>query len=171
MTILEILVTMVVLLIAILGTLGSISSFAVLGDSSRETNLAYLEAQRAIERMQAGVFREVFVRFNDTAADDPAGGVSPGSGFAVDGLDPREDDPDGLPGRIVFPTPDGQPGWLAENLVDPDLGLPRDLSADDVVDANNHANDYAVLPVRVRVEWRGRSGNRFVELQTYLRSR
>lgn len=170
MTVLEILITMVVLVIAILGTLGSISSFAVLGDSSRDTNLAYLEAQQTIERMQSGVFREVFVRFNATVADDPAGGVSPGGNFAVPGLDAQPDDADGLAGRIIFPTPAAFPGSLLENMADDDLGLPRDLNADGVVDALNHATDYTLLPVTVRVEWRGQSGNRFVELQTYLRS-
>ena len=166
MTILEILITMVVLLIAVLGTLGSISSFAVLGDSSRETNLAYLEAQRMIERMQSGVFREVFVRFNDTTADDPAGGVSPGSDFDVPGLNVQEGDPAGKPVR----TPPAQPGSLFEFTNDADLGLPRDLNADGVVDLANHADDYTILPVRVRVEWQGQSGNRFIELQTYMRS-
>ncbi len=170
MTILEILITMIVLLIAILGTLGSISSFAVLGDSSRETNLAYLEAQRTIERMQAGVFRELFFRFNGTAADDPGGGVSPGSNFAVAGLDAQPGDADGLPGRIVFPTPGGQPGLLLESTNDADMGLPRDLSADGIVDLADHSGDYTLLPVRVRVEWRGKTGNRFIELQTYMRS-
>ena len=34
---------------------------------------------------------------------------------------------------------------------------------------NTATGDYLILPVRVRVEWRGRSGDRFIELQAILR--
>lgn len=158
---------MVVLFVGVAGTLGAISSFVVLGDSSRDTTVAYLRAERVIEQLKAANFDEVFARFNDDAGDDPAG-VSPGADFAVAGLDPRDDDADGIVGRILFPVGAGAPSLLREDLVDEAFGMPRDLNADGVVDAVDHSGDYVILPVRVRVEWRGRSGNRFIELETIL---
>ena len=73
--------------------------------------------------------------------------------------------PGGVAGHIFFPSvgPD-----LRENVVDPTLGMPRDLSGDILQDGFDHAADYFVLPVRVRVTWTGKSGPRFVELQTLL---
>lgn len=168
MTVVEITVAMVILLVAVGGALSSFSSFAVLGESSRETTRAYMEAQRMIEQLQAQRFRDVFVSFNDDPADDPVGGA-PGSGFGVVGLTPRLNDADGFVGQILFPTPAGQPGVLIENVIDTDFGLPLDLNADGNLDGADRALDHEVLPVRVRIEWRSKSGNRSVELQTLLR--
>lgn len=170
-SLIEVLVAMSVLLIASLGMLGSISTSSVLSEASQETTLAYANAQSMLERLRTQRFREVFVRFNGDQTDDPATGVSPGSGFDVRGLNPRQDDPDGFVGEIIFPTPPGDPGSLREDLVDRGFGFPRDLDGDRAQDADNHASDYLVLPVRVRVQWRGKSGNRQVELETTLRPR
>jgi hypothetical protein len=38
-------------------------------------------------------------------------------------------------------------------MTDAQLGMPRDLDADGVVDDANHANDYLLLPIRIRIEW------------------
>lgn len=169
MTVVELVVGMVVLILAVGGTLGVITSFVTLEESSRETTLAYLEAQRTVEALQGQPFGEVFARFNDTAADDPAIGASPGAAFDVIGLEPQAGDADGRVGLVVFPSDPGDPTRLLENQQDPSLGLPRDLNADGELDGDDRAGDYEVLPVRVRVEWVGRSGNRFVELHTVLR--
>jgi hypothetical protein len=58
--------------------------------------------------------------------------------------------------------------WLREDVVDAALGMPRDLSGDGVVDGLNHAGDYSILPVRVRVEWSGARGDETFELETIL---
>lgn len=166
----ELTIIMVVLLVAVGGTLGSISSFVVLSDSSWERSIAYAAAQRAVEEMQAEPFQEIFARFNTSAADDPAGAQGPS--FTVTGLDARDGDADGMVGRILFPVDPATPAELHEDLVDASFGFPRDLTGDNVADALDHANDYEVLPVQVRVEWRGKSGgNRFVEIETILRPR
>ena len=122
LTILELMVTLVVLLVAVGGALGSISSFVVLGDASRETARAYLEAQRAIERMRTDDFRQAFVLYHDTVADDPVGGA-PGADFAVEGLTPRTDDADGFPGRIFLPFVRGSAA-LSTAASGVGLGLP-----------------------------------------------
>ena len=169
MTMLELVLAIAVLLIAVGATLGSLSSFVVLGDSAWETKRAYLAAQQALERMRAENFAELFIRYNEEPNDDPLGaGTAPGSGFAVVGLEPQQADPDGLAGRILMPVVVGAPGALREDLNEPAFGLPRDLDGDGGWDALDHSGDYQLLPVRVVVEWRGRSGNRRVELQTML---
>jgi hypothetical protein len=43
-----------------------------------------------------------------------------------------------------------------------------DLNADGTVDTADHASDYTLLPVRVRVDWRGPSGPQNYQLETIL---
>ena len=89
------------------------------------------------------------------------------------GLDPLPDDADGRVGELIFPevnTAAALPAiWeLREDAVIPELGLPRDLNGDSIVDAADHAADYAVLPVIVRLEWMGDFGPRIFEMHTML---
>lgn len=169
MTLIELMLGMVVLVVAIGATMGAIGSFTTLEESNRETSVAHFAARRALERMRDLPFEDVFAAYNEDPSDDPAGVVGAGPAFAVPGLDPQEGDADGLEGRILLPIPPAGPLVLQESLNAPDFGLPLDLNADGVLDGDNRAGDYAALPVRVRVEWRGASGNRFIEVQTLLR--
>ena len=83
--------------------------------------------------------------------------------FDVTGLKPLPDDPDGRVGEVVFPTADGPGGpELREDVAG------RDLDGDLAIDADDHAGDYVLLPVTVRVEWMGRNGPRRVEIPTLL---
>ena len=162
----ELMLAITVMVIGVGATLGSISSFARLEESNRESMQATLAARRVLERLQNETFRQVFALYNDDPADDPPG--APGAGFAVAGLDSQEGDADGLAGRVVFPVDPNTPGILFENFVSPDDGFPRDLDGDGAIDVVDHSTDYEILPVRVRIEWRGASGNRALELQTVL---
>ncbi len=163
---------MVVLVVAVLGTLGSITSSAIMGEATMETSQTYRAAQSLIERLAGMPLDQVFYRYNADTTDDPAGvGLDPGANFAVVGLDPLEGDADGFPGKVFLPESAGAPGVLREDLVDADLGMPRDLNADGVIDAADHSSDYLILPVRVRVEWYGIGGPRFVEMETVLGAR
>jgi len=146
----------------------SITSFACLGEATREESLALLQAQRVIEHLQAQDFASVFACFNATGEDDPPGVPAPGPGFAVAGLRTRPGDPDGMPGEILFPVAPELPAELRETLVDSSFGFPRDLNADGI-DSLDHALDYEVLPIRVRVEWSGVIDHS-IELQTILRN-
>jgi hypothetical protein len=71
-------------------------------------------------------------------------------------------------GQFEFPMVDGR---LAEDVDDEMLGCPRDLNADNLVDAADHRDDWVILPVRVRLEWMPRGGttrSRTFELFTIL---
>ena len=172
MTLIEVTVAMFILFVALGATLGTISTFSALEQSNRESTVAQIAARSALEQLQATSFAQIFATFNTDPNDDPAGvGTAPGPGFAVAGLDPQDGDPDGLVGRIMLPFVPGAPTVLRENLVDPSFGLPRDLDGDGAVDGGDRAGDYLVLPVRIRIEWTGPSGNRSSEVQALIASR
>jgi len=162
---------MSVLVVGLLAYCRAAVSAALAARTTRETTLATEAAWRMIEQLRAAPnFNQVFAMYNTTTADDPGGGVvSPGANFAVTGLQAVVGDPDGLPGEIVFPTTTvGGALQLREDVVNAKLGMPRDLNGDGVVDAADHSGDYQLLPVLVRVRWRGVAGNGLVELPTML---
>ena len=138
--------------------------------TARETDLATQAAKAMLERIQGEAFLQAFRSFNALGSDDPSGAnTAPGANFAVPGLHARKGDADGMPGEIVFPTPANSPGELRENVTNTKLGMPRDLNGDGVIDGLNHALDYKLLPVLVRVRWQCADGtNATVELKTIL---
>jgi len=137
-----------------------------LNRTKRERSLAADAGASAIEALKGVAFSEVFARFNSDGSDDPEGAnTAPGAAFAVDGLTPRDDDLDGLVGEILFP---GGPKKILEKVDDVELGMPRDLGGDDGIDAKDHAEDYEVLPVRVRLRWKGEQGDQQLDFVTVL---
>jgi hypothetical protein len=89
--------------------------------------------------------------------------------FDVTGLIPVSGAPAGKPGQICFPgSTQASPNTLLENVTDTNLGMPRDLNGDGVIDGNNHAADYKILPVTVRVQWQSKNGPQIYQLHTIL---
>jgi prepilin-type N-terminal cleavage/methylation domain-containing protein len=173
-TLAEVAMASAVLTIAAGGLMSSIVASMALNRVNNETSLAQTYARRAIERMQGVEFADIFRTFNGNAGDDPGGaGTAAGANFEAFGLEPLATDADGLPGEITFPTVDvGGIEQLREDIDDPALGMPRDLNGDGApIDALNHAADYTVLPVRVRVQWRGAAGPRTITVETLLTTR
>jgi len=170
LTLLELVCSIAVLTLGISGLARVTLGLQRAGSLSRETELATQAARATLERIQAESFAQAFRDFNATGADDPGGAnTAPGASFAVPGLRALPDDPDGLPGEILFPTPAGQPGVLSETIDDAHLGMPQDLDGNGAVDTLNHAIDYQILPVRVRVRWQSRDGSSgAIELETIL---
>ena len=69
----------------------------------------------------------------------------------------------------VFGLKAGGNAWeLREDCVDPSLGMPRDLNGDSMIDGADHARDYIVLPIKIRIEWDGRVGSRSFEVYSIL---
>lgn len=168
LSVVELMVAITLLVIAVGGMAMTIVSGNALEATNEETTLAYEAARQTMEELRATDVADVFAAYNTDPGDDPVG--APGSGFAVAGLNLQAGDPDGLCGRVVLPeTPGvGTDVDLREDLVDASFGMPRDLNGDGAIDALDHAGDYVVLPVRVLVEWTGRSGNRTISLDTIL---
>ncbi len=171
----EIALVTVFLLVAVGGLSSAVISALKLSRTTEETSLAD-DASRALgSQMQTLPFGDVFQTYNADPADDPLGpGTAPGAGFDVRGLTVRTGDPDGRVGRILFPTETigaGPAQALREDVVDPRLGMDeagRDLNGDGAVDGLDHAQDYAVLPLRIIVEWTGAGGDRQLELDLCL---
>jgi type II secretory pathway pseudopilin PulG len=154
-TLLDVTIAAAVLAIAITSLMSLIVSSITLSRVNHETSIAHEAARRTIEEVQGTEFSNILAVWT----------ANPN--FAVRGLTPLAADVDGMVGAISFPTVAGQ---LREDVVDAGLGMPRDLDGDGVVDAADHSGDYNLLPVRVRLSWRGVSGNRTVDLTTILMS-
>src|SRR5262245_25745033 len=170
-TFLELTIVMVILLVALLIFSSTISGIARQRTAQREAALAQAAARNALESIRAEDFADVFALYNSNPADDPDGaGTAPGNRFAVEGLDALSDDIADLEGEILFPTVDDVNGLpqLREDVDNRKLGMPRDLSGDNVVDQTSHGGDYFILPLEIRVRWRGRSGTCHYELVTQL---
>jgi type II secretory pathway pseudopilin PulG len=168
-TLVELTVVVSVILFALVAMSQSLVASMKLTGTNRESALATDGVRDVIEEIQ-GVedFQTIFARYNANTADDPAGGPSPGPGFAVAGLEAVAGDPDGFVGEVVFPTIGTE---LREDLVDPALGMPRDLTGDGIVDGVNHAGDYRLLPVLLRLRWKGRGCERSMEIRTLVADR
>jgi len=181
----EIMICMTVISVAVVGVMGSITSSSSLGDSNRESSVAYRAVQRAIEQMQGSDFTQVWAAYNDDDADDPGGiGTAPGRHFDVPGLTPQEGDADGRVGRITFPISiGGGPSIvLLDDLDEPGFDLRTDRPTglerqyEDHVDISDARgirpeNGYLLLPVRIEVEWTGASGDRSIAVETILAPR
>ena len=155
MTVIELLVVMTVLATALHMTAAALINTGRVEPKQRETSLALDAARDLSERLRDLDPARLFALYNEDPDDDPDGpGTAPGAHFAVNGLDPRPDDADGFVGHVEFPTVGNQ---LREDVDDRDLGMPRDLDLDGVIDDLDHAANYRALPYRLVLEWRGQS--------------
>jgi type II secretory pathway pseudopilin PulG len=169
-TMVDVVVAASILVIAIGGLSGSVISTMKLNRTNEETASAYAAVRTMTETIQDAEFGEIFATFNSDPNDDPDGaGTAPGSNFDVFGLDTRVDDADGMVGQVLFPTATaGGVLQLREDVVDPALGMPRDLDGDSFADAGDHSADYILLPVTLQLQWRGADGNRQLQLSVLL---
>ncbi len=167
----EVMMAAVVLTVAISGLSASILVAMSLNRVNRDTSIAQQAARRTLEEIESRTFSEIFAAYNANVGDD-AGLLSAalGANFAVQGLNPLPGDADGQCGRVIFPTQlNGGIEQLREDVVDVELGMPLDLNGDlGVIDGLDHAANYRLLPVRVRVEWQGAIGPRRVDMETIL---
>lgn len=73
-----------------------------------------------------------------------------------------------LGGGPAPPATAGSEWELREDFVHELLGMPRDLNGDGVADDRDHAHDYLLLPVEVRIQWDGHLGPRSLSVFTTL---
>ncbi len=160
-TLLEVMLAVAILSTALFGFIFSILHNSRLNAGDRENLAAMRGAERMIETMRDRAFGDIFAAYNRVPSDDPppGPGTAPGSDFDVEGLVPLADDPDGKCGKILFPT-DASGGRLREDVVDPALLMPRDLNGNGTIDSAGVAAGFKLLPVEVRIEWKGIQGPR-----------
>jgi type II secretory pathway pseudopilin PulG len=164
--------------VLMIGALALVKTFAVareVGRSNRETAIAAEVARGVLEQLES--FEQhsaLFALHNASPDDDPTGFVAvtgfTGSGFDVPALDAVEGDLDGLVGEVVFPV-EPVTGALREDLVLPELGMPRDLNGDLVIDGADRSSDYILLPVLVRLRWESAGHVHSHEVRTILSPR
>jgi hypothetical protein len=167
-------IAMPVLLISVTLFSGTVVSMIRQRSINLEAASAAYDVQSLFERMRNEDLEDLFALYNADPLDDPDGpGTAPGNRFEVDGLTSLDAVP-GPVGEVLLPAanaalPGAAPVYeLREDLLDAALGMPRDLSGDFVVDGENHAGDYDVLPVVARVHWLGEFGVRELEMYTLL---
>lgn len=167
-TLIEVTISILILTVAAYMLSSTISASLTHNVAKREQAIAVEATMNAMETLRATPFIDVFRSFNEDPDDDPLGSdTAPGPNFDVDGLDPIVE-PGGQRrpiGTVILPE---LAGLLREDLNMPELGLPRDLNGDIMVDAFDHSGDFLVLPVVVRLEWQGRLGERHFEMSTML---
>lgn len=158
-------IAMTILTIAVMSLLSLVGASLRLEIVNRETSLAVQAASRAAEEIRALPFAAVFATCNADPADDPEGaGTARGSTFAVEGLIAPSGG--GAVGEIVFPLVGAQ---LREDVANDTLGTPLDLDLDGTIDNQDHAGDYLLVPVAVRIRWAGKAGDSRYEIATLLR--
>ncbi len=188
-TLVEMIIALSIMLVAASIFCRMVASTSKLREVNRENAIAADAARVLLEQMRSVAFSEVFALYNDDASDDPSGaGTAPGNGFSVADLRPLPASPNGLVGEVILPIQlveveeeagavklGGESGpvvvqelWLREDTVDAELGMPRDLNGDNVVDELDHANDYIILPVCIVVRWQGVFGARSMRVVTML---
>ena len=162
----EVMITLTVVSVAVYLMSSTITATMVHSSARKERTLAVETAMNVLERMRAVPFDELYALYNSDPSDDPDGNNSaPGPHFDVPGLHPIDGQP--AIGTIVMPQLEGQ---LRENINIPELGLPRDLNGDLIVDGFDHSDDYKVLPIEVRVEWKGNSGKGLLVMSSMFSS-
>lgn len=173
LTLIEIAITLCILIAATMGFSQALVESMVTTRVNREVSLATDGARRLVADLQGVDLDQVFALYNSGQAGNLLGTtVVTNGGFAIAGLDPVPGDGDGMVGRLLFPELTTGGGLeLREDVADARFGTPRDLDGDGVSgDADDHADDYRVLPLVVEVDWNGASGPAHLEFKTVLAS-
>lgn len=129
---LELLIAMTVVALAGVLLAQTTASRMRLHRSSSDRAAAVEAARRAIERMRAEPFEEVFARYNPSPEDDPEGvGTAPGHRFAEEGLVPLASAVDGRVGTIEFPMVFAVISDEKESKIEKDLREAREQRAEE----------------------------------------
>ena len=154
-SLLEVLLSMSLLTISAVGLAGFIDTASQARQSAQSSRVARDQLAMGYERLSGLPFEEVFARYNKTAADDPGSGSSPGPETAISTTSLGWTSGAGVPPVTIveFPETSASPGVLREDLMLPELGMPRDLNLDGVIDSADHSADYQALPVLLTVRW------------------
>jgi len=154
-SLLEVTLSITVLLVALLAATASTLKMAGLRRVNRERMLAQNAVRAVSERLQS---------LADRATTDPAGwttavldGVAAGGeiGTTFDVRELTARDGAASVGTIQIVTDE----TITDAALGTQLGLPRDLDGDGAAGSSDVSNTARLLPVVVRAQWRGSSGN------------
>jgi len=160
----EIGIAMTILLVALMAMGASTLRMSSLRRQNRERAVAQNAVRAISERIHATADR--IRRDSDTWAADFTAELAAGGGlgdtFAIEGLTPQD-------GQVTVGTIQVV---IDETQTDAamgfELGMPRDLDADGAVDNADVSNTARILPVVVRAQWWGVSGNQQIVHPFYV---
>ena len=164
----EVMVALLIMSVGVFILSSTVTTALAHAKANHERTLAVEATSNVIEELHSVPFSELLALYNGVTYDDPAGaGSAPGRFFDIDGLDAiRGEGGAPLPvGRVILPT---TTGVLREDVDDAELGMPRDLDGDLIIDSVDHSRDYLVMPIIVRVRWQSSTGPRSFQMQTML---
>ena len=174
MSFVELVVVMAIMLVAMSIFSSTVATTGRQRSLNRDNAVAANAARTLIEQMRNEPLELVYALYNSDPSDDPGGaGMAPGNRFPVVGLSPVPEAADGMVAEAYFPSILADPGppavWeLREGFEDRDLGMPRDLNGDNLIDDKDHSGDYILLPVEVRLQWNGAGGRRQFRIYSIL---
>ena len=154
---LDVCIALLVLVVAMGVLLGSIFSAMRLAQVNESTAAANQALRGVLETLNALPIDQALVACQD------------GKKLAIAPEVLRDVHGDPLVAEVVLPL--AKTGELREDLDLPELGMPRDLDEDGQIDAKDHAANYKVLPLALKLAWDGPSGPQTVQLATVLRAR
>lgn len=167
----EMMVATVLLAIGGVGATGAIISSTSLNSQNREVGLATHGARRTIEWLDSLPYQEVLDRFVSPPSSDgeEEDVFAPPLAFSVDGLSPARDDPDQIVGAILLPLGGARSAEVSLGGATAFSGEAWDLDLDGSVGSKDRSTtNPRILPVVVRVDWRGPAGTQRIELRTVL---
>lgn len=167
LTLVEVIISMTLFCVGSLSVAGSMGYSLKLDRVNRETATATNAAQRILEDMRALGPEDAFRTYNDSPADDLEGyGTAVGNTFQVANLPPPTGNAAGATGTVLLPCLDGM---VREDANIVGLGTVGDLDGNGKIDKADHLLDMKILPIAIRVAWRGATGDRELLLHTVLR--
>ena len=174
LTIVELVVSLPIILIAASMIATTILSSTRQRHVHSENALVADAIREKLEEMRNQDFEELFILYNEELFDDPLGpGTAPGKRFTIPGLKPVADAVDEAIGEILLPTMNAggaiDAKWeLREDIDASELGMPRDLNGDRIIDDLDHSGDYRLLPVCIIARWQSKLGTRQLRIHTLL---
>lgn len=152
MSLIEILVVITVMAMALLAAAGTTLGTEMLRRTTGEKQVALDALRNEVDRLQGLGVQGVLDEFNGLGTNV--------RDFSVRGLDRSG----ALAGRVEIITDE----TLTEQEVGAPIGMPRDLDGDGLADNPDTSTSAVMLPVIVRLTWRGTTGTRSVRTVVVL---
>ena len=155
-TMIEAVVVMSILLMGLLAMTSTSVTVHALRESDRERRLANSALDSIIEDVKGIANAQVGTdpTWSQNFANAYAIGGTPGPLYPVNGLQPRDGEPSVV--SVTITTDE----TLTDQELGVNLGMPRDLDNDGLIDNADVTATATIMPVIVRVRWNGSSGNR-----------